>query len=196
MTLHAVIDTNVIVSGLLTKNNESPTRVILDNVFSDKIIPLLNSEIMMEYTDVLSRGKFRLSEQEIRTIIDMFSVKGETCPRCPTGISLPDPDDLVFYETYASCENYYLITGNKKHFPSEGKIVSPAEMVQILHQMEQHASGILSEPQRMYISEEKAALIAKAWETIERIRMASVENGTSDMSMEEIDEEIRKCRRG
>ncbi|MBQ3614290.1 MAG: type II toxin-antitoxin system RelB/DinJ family antitoxin [Bacteroidales bacterium] len=44
------------------------------------------------------------------------------------------------------------------------------------------------------VESERQVSIAKAWETIERIRMASVENGTSDMSMEEIDEEIRKCR--
>ena len=196
MKLYAVVDTNVIVSGLLTKNNESPTRVILDSVFADKIIPLLNSEIMMEYKEVLSRGKFKLSEQAIRTVLDVFSIKGEVYSRYCTGALLPDPDDLVFYETYASCENSYLITGNKKHFPSDGKIVSPAEMIQILNQLEQHTKGILSEPDCVYLADEKKDFLVKAWETIERIRKASVENGTADMSMEEIDEEIRKYRRG
>ena len=49
MKLYAVIDTNVIVSALLTKNSQSPTRVILDSVFTDKVTPLLNPEILAEY---------------------------------------------------------------------------------------------------------------------------------------------------
>ena len=44
------------------------------------------------------------------------------------------------------------------------------------------------------VESERQASIAKALETIERIRMSAIENGTADMSMEEIDEEIRKYR--
>ena len=44
------------------------------------------------------------------------------------------------------------------------------------------------------VESERQASIAKAMEAIERTRLAAIENGTADMSMEEIDEEIRKYR--
>ena len=195
MKLYVVIDTNVIVSGLLTKNNQSPTRLILDSVIADKIIPVLNPEIFAEYKEVLSRSKFRLNELEVQYVLDLFSVKGEVYYRKSTNLILPDPDDLVFYETYLACEASYLVTGNRKHFPVDGKIVLPSDMVQIVYQIDHMSDGVLSEPVVKYISDSKDKAIQRALEAIERIRMSAIENGTADMSMEEIDEEIRKSRR-
>lgn len=54
--------------------------------------------------------------------------------RLLTGMTLPDMDDLVFYEVTMNMadENAYLVTGNLKHFPVQPNIVSPAEMLVIM----------------------------------------------------------------
>ena len=44
------------------------------------------------------------------------------------------------------------------------------------------------------VESEKQARLQRAWDTIERSRMEALANGTADMSMEEIDEEIRLYR--
>lgn len=58
MTYKAVIDTNVIISALLTGNADSATLKVLNYVADGKIIPLLNEAILKEYSEVLHRAKF------------------------------------------------------------------------------------------------------------------------------------------
>ena len=44
------------------------------------------------------------------------------------------------------------------------------------------------------VESEREAVIRRGWEAAERIRQQSVENGTSNMTLDEINEEIRKYR--
>ena len=44
------------------------------------------------------------------------------------------------------------------------------------------------------VNSEKQAKIQRAWEAAERMRASALANGIADMSMEEIDEEIRQYR--
>ena len=44
------------------------------------------------------------------------------------------------------------------------------------------------------VESERQAKIQRAWEAIERMQASAVANGISEMSMEEIDEEIRQYR--
>ena len=57
MEYYAVIDTNVLVSALLSKNEDSATVKVLDAVFDGKIIPLYHQDILIEYDEVLHRKK-------------------------------------------------------------------------------------------------------------------------------------------
>ncbi len=49
---------------------------------------------------------------------------------------LPDPDDLPFFDAMLTkglvCD-CYLVTGNKKHFPNNSNILSPREMLNLIH---------------------------------------------------------------
>ena len=134
MRVYAVIDTNVLVSSLLTKNPNSPTAKVVDAVASGDIIPLYSKSILEEYHDVLNRPKFPFTEKSTRRLIDMFCDVGVPVDPKPTGETLPDMDDLVFYEVVMEKrdENAYLVTGNIKHFPARHYIVTPAEMMEIL----------------------------------------------------------------
>ena len=61
-----------------------------------------------------------------------------------------DKKDVVFYEVALSKEDSFLVTGNLKHFPKKPFVVSPAEMIQIIHEIQQPKSGLLSEPAAGY----------------------------------------------
>lgn len=69
----AVIDTNVLVAGLITRNPRSPTCVIVDGMLSGRFPFLLSAELLHEYMQVLSRPRIRnlhhLTAEEIDTIL-------------------------------------------------------------------------------------------------------------------------------
>lgn len=46
------------------------------------------------------------------------------------------------------------------------------------------------------VESERLVRLERAWEAVERMRASAVANGIADMSMEEIDEEIRQYREG
>ena len=194
MTIHAVIDTNVLVSALLTSNPGSPTQGVVDQIREGNVTPMINGEIIEEYAEVLSRSKFDFAKADIKDTLNLFLVKGENyTPECLRD-GFADPDDTIFYETYLMKDDAYLITGNLKHFPSEPRILSPADIIHIIHLSDGISNKVLSEPKAVYISEINKKKLQRAWEAIKRLRASAIENGIADMSMEEIDEEIRRCR--
>ena len=131
--IFAVIDTNVIVSALLSSNPESNPLKIVRAIVQERIVPLYNDEILEEYRCVLSRPKFHLDISLIGTVINAIIVDGLSMSRISAAdIDFPDPKDIVFYEVALSVEDSYLVTGNIKHFPVKPFIVTPAEMVRIL----------------------------------------------------------------
>lgn len=56
--IHAVIDTNVLVSALLTSKSDTATVQVLEAIMNGQIIPLYNEEIISEYEIVLNRPTF------------------------------------------------------------------------------------------------------------------------------------------
>ena len=47
--IYAVIDTNVIISALLSRHSDSATVKVLDYLYDRMIIPVYNDEILEEY---------------------------------------------------------------------------------------------------------------------------------------------------
>ena len=70
MEYYAVIDTNVLISALLSKKEDSATIKVLDAVFEGKIIPLYHQDILAEYDEVLHREKFHLQEKVIQIVLE------------------------------------------------------------------------------------------------------------------------------
>jgi putative PIN family toxin of toxin-antitoxin system len=132
--IYAVIDTNVIVSAYITKNLLAATSKGWAAVLQGKIIPVYSDEIIDEYIDVLHRKKFDIPEYLIKWAIDRILMNGIRGERVPSAEKFPDPKDIVFYEVAMSKEDAYLVTGNKKHFPENPIVVTPAEMVEILRE--------------------------------------------------------------
>lgn len=128
----AVIDTNVIVSALITKNHDSATVKVYEHVLSEDITPLYNDKILSEYRNVLSRKKFCISQEVIETMIAFVIQHGLYTERLYADIEMPDEKDRVFYEISLSKDDSFLVTGNLKHFPVSPKVVSPAEFVRLM----------------------------------------------------------------
>lgn len=131
--LYAVVDTNVLVSALISKNPVSyPLRVVA-SVYDGSLIPVYNKEILAEYKAVLSRKKFNLNTQDMEDALRVITDFGLELDRTPVkDEEFPDKQDIVFYEVRMSKEDSYLVTGNIKHFPKKPFVVTPKEMVEIL----------------------------------------------------------------
>ena len=134
MSIFATIDTNVLVSALLSKKSDTATVKIIKAVMDGDIIPLLHDDIISEYEDVLYRDKFHLRSSTIQTVIQAFKTLGQWIFPKHTGETFIEPDDLIFYEvTMAKREdNSFLVTGNLRHYPNADFIVTPAQMLAIL----------------------------------------------------------------
>lgn len=130
--IYAVIETNVIVSALFTKNPEVATIKVLNALLEGEIIPLYNNEIIAEYKDVLHRPKFHFTPSLVDTFIVKFCQLGLSSGCVHSEETFPDSKDIVFYEVALSKDDAYLVTGNAKHFPKSPIVVTPAEMMEIL----------------------------------------------------------------
>ena len=137
MIYYATIDTNVVVSSLL-KPGSIPD-IILEYIRKGIIIPLLNNEILNEYKEVLNRNNFDFSSYEIETKLEMICKNAIFLNREKTIEKFIDNNDIVFYEIVMSARSIYdayLITGNKKHFPSKPYVVTPRQMLEIIEENE------------------------------------------------------------
>lgn len=135
MPCYAVIDTNVLVSALLSSHNDAATVLVVGKLFSGEVIPLFSNEILKEYSDVLHRTKFHFSEETVSILLQTIEKYGERILPTPINELLPDIKDLPFYEVVVEKQkdNAYLVTGNMKHFPSKPFIVTAKEFLEILN---------------------------------------------------------------
>ena len=134
--IHAVFDTNVLVSALLTSKSDAATVQVLEAIMNGQIIPLYNEVIISEYEIVLNRPTFRFSEELVYYYINAIKEKGVLALRIESDEVFPDSDDAVFYEVALSVEDAYVITGNLKHFPKTPIVVTPAQMLEIMKSQE------------------------------------------------------------
>lgn len=130
--IYVVIDTNVIVSALITKNPNAATTRVLELALMGEIVPLYNQNILDEYLEVLTRKKFKLKEDSIQYIIKTITINSIDTLRTSFLEDMPDEDDRVFYELSLSEPDSLLITGNSKHFPRTPRVVSPSEFLRII----------------------------------------------------------------
>ena len=130
----AIIDTNVLVSALLSSKDDSATVQVLGKVLGGDIIPVYSNTIMKEYRDVLTRKKFGFSKDTVDYLLLAIEKYGQLVNPSPSGIMLPDMKDLPFYEVVLEKrdDETYLVTGNIKHFPKAPFIVTPRELLEIL----------------------------------------------------------------
>jgi uncharacterized protein len=129
----AILDTNVLVSGLITPHGVCGAilQALTDGVFEAYV----TRDILLEYTEVPLRPKFKIDGDKRQKILSLFKHL-ETEPEMLRDAQLPDPDDVIFLVAAVASNADYLVTGNLRHFLEEMrfgvKVVSPAEFLGIL----------------------------------------------------------------
>lgn len=113
--IRAVIDTNVLVSGLLSPSGNEALIVLA--IHRGLVRPCFTEEIITEYSEVLARPKFAFPPDEIAALIAMLRSAGELFRPAASAVASPDPGDTKFLQCAHAAQADFLVTGNKRHFP-------------------------------------------------------------------------------
>jgi putative PIN family toxin of toxin-antitoxin system len=131
---HWVLDTNVVVSGLLSPH-ASPGRII-DALLARRLMLVLDDRIIDEYRDVLSRPKFRIEHDILHAFLAILKFQHHLSAVSVAGLKASDPDDTKFLEVAHASSGRVLVTGNLKHYPRQGRggvtVLSPAEALKMI----------------------------------------------------------------
>jgi uncharacterized protein len=129
-----VLDTNVIVSGILKPHSKSAA--ILRLIAGGSIRLAYDLRLLSEYRDVLLRPAFNFTLKEVDSFLAQVEEEGLLVSGKPLKVHLPDPDDEPFLELALSANARAIVTGNRRHFPRERcagmEILSPSEFLDIL----------------------------------------------------------------
>jgi len=130
--VNVVLDTNVLVSGLLTPFG--PSGEIVRMVSAGLLVLHVDARILSEYRDVLHRSKFDFDKKHIDTFLDYIEHHAQFVSSAPLNYDLPNPDDEAFLEVALSGKAVALVTGNAGHYPSSRRegvtVLSPSEFLE------------------------------------------------------------------
>ena len=126
--MKVVLDTNVVVSAFLSPGGKPAA--IVELVFRGDLQPCFNTAILAEYEHVLYRSKFALKipARSVARFFEVLHAIGLYVIAAPSAVELPDETDRWFYDV-AKASGAFVITGNKRHYPDEPFILSPAEFL-------------------------------------------------------------------
>ena len=133
-----VLDTNVVVSGLISPFG-APGEIV--RMVASGVLQLCyDARVLSEYRNVLLRQEFSFDQAHVEDLLDQI----ETCGHVATGKllteRLSDSDDEPFLEVALGGEAHYLVTGNLKHYPAKKRqgmrVVSPTEFLDIYRVLE------------------------------------------------------------
>ena len=126
-----VIDTNVLVAGLLSPFGACGE--IVRMISAGDLTLSFDARILSEYEEVLRRPRFGFEAEKVAAILDYIVYRGRAVAPSPLSHSLPDLDDEPFLEVTLASQAACLVTGNQKHFPAERcqgvKVFSPNEFL-------------------------------------------------------------------
>lgn len=131
--MKVVLDTNVIVSGVLTTHGVCAQ--ILDMLTEGVFGIYVDDRILAEYDSVLRRPRLHLIPDDAAEVIEWIRSVAERIGAVPLPAELPDPEDLPFLEV-ASSAGAILVTGNSRHYPKRSRggvtVLSPREFLELL----------------------------------------------------------------
>lgn len=130
-----IVDTNVVVAGLLTKSDASPVARVLDGMLSAAFPFVMSEALLAEYRAVLVRPPLRklhgLTVAEIDSVLtDMAQHAIMLTPVAAP--PAPDPGDQLLWELLAARADVLLVTGDKlllRDAGMRGRVISPLAFV-------------------------------------------------------------------
>ncbi len=134
----AILDTNVIVAGLLTRDAQSPPAQLLDGLLTGRCSFLMSEALLVEYRNVLLRDRIQrvhgLSADEIDHVLTAIvtnAILREPAQR--TGA--PDPNDNHLWSLALASPGSVLVTGDAALIaspPPDVPVVSPRQFLDAL----------------------------------------------------------------
>ncbi len=129
-----VLDTNVLVSGILKPHSKA---AVVVRLAAEGVVQLAYEvRLISEYREVLRRPKFGFPAEAVDSLLAEMEEEGLLVTAAPLKCRLPDADDGPFLEVALAAKAEVLITGNKRHFPKRAsgglRIMSPAEFLELL----------------------------------------------------------------
>lgn len=128
-----VLDTNVLVSGLLSPFG-APGEIVR-MVTSGAITLCVDARLLSEYTQVLARPRFGFDADAVSALLDYIGHSSVTGAADPLVDRLPDEDDEPFLEVAFACSAEHLVSGNLAHFPPASRagmsVLSPREFLEV-----------------------------------------------------------------
>jgi putative PIN family toxin of toxin-antitoxin system len=130
--LRIVLDTNVVVSGLLSPFG-APGMVL--RLVSDEAVALcLDARVIAEYATVLSRPGFDIDQADVASLLDAVVRTGEMAASAPLARRLPHAADEPFLEVAIAARADCLVTGNTRHYPENARagvaVLTPAAFIE------------------------------------------------------------------
>lgn len=132
--MKVVLDTNVLVSGLLNSRGNPAHALAL--ALSGAIIVCHDRTVLAEYAEVLARPRFKFDAMEVRAVLAKLEKDGfstDASDHCHLG--LPDADDEPFLAVALAAGADFLVTGNLADYPPDKRrgcaVVNPTEFMAI-----------------------------------------------------------------
>ena len=130
-----IVDTNVVVAGLLTAHEASPVARILNGMLAAAFPFVVSEALLAEYRTVLVRPNLRklhgLTVVEVEAILTDLAQHAIVLTPV-TAQPASDPGDQLLWELLAARPDLLLVTGNKLLLddPSmRGRVISPHAFV-------------------------------------------------------------------
>ena len=131
--MRIVLDTNVLVSGLLQPFG--PPGQIVRLVAAGDLVLCHDPRILAEYQDVLRREKFGLDPERVEILLEEVRTAGIPVAARPLAARLPDADDEPFLEVALAGGAQCLVTGNVKHYPAKARgnveVLTPRSFIEL-----------------------------------------------------------------
>ena len=138
--IRIVLDTNIIVSSVLTKGGGP--KAIFDLTANHQVAWFVSEPILAEYGKVLAYPRLRIAPADIRRTMQATKKYAQLVAPNFTLQAATDESDNRFLECAQVAKAHFLVTGNLRHYPAiwkYTKVVSPSEF--LLHwQMQQPLS--------------------------------------------------------
>lgn len=117
--IRAVLDTNVLLAALRSKNGAS--HALLISFAKREFSMVIGNTVLSEYEEVLKRegNSFGMTTAMVDKFLDALCAGAEPCRTSAFWKPfLPDPDDEAFAQLALESKAGYLVTHNRRHFPS------------------------------------------------------------------------------
>jgi putative PIN family toxin of toxin-antitoxin system len=141
--IRVVLDTNIIVSALLQPLG--PPAQVFVLAIGGSIQLCISGSVYAEYEEVISRPRFRWSEDIIAGALHTIRDKSLWVRPTEAIRACSDPDDDIFLECARAAQADYLVTGNLQHFPtswSGTRIVPARRLLNIISGTEEELASI------------------------------------------------------